>query len=324
MKYNLSSAKNTKFSVLCILLLIPIFLVGIDEDAGTTGFTFLKVIYSARAAAMGNAYTGLSNDASAVFFNPSGLVQLTKNEAQITYMSYLDGVNCGSAVYGYKYDEKTSFGFFAKGLNASEDRTIVDEYGQYAGTDGTFGVSDFVVGISAARTLLPILDLGVNVKFLQESLDDQSATAAAFDVGIMHQTTNKNLKVGIALRNIGKQLSYFTENEYEEKMPITATLGFNLHPNEKLYATLDIYKPLNYDYLGRIGAEYKIHEMLFLRAGYKTNASDWKTGGDDEALAGMSFGFGLNLQQYKLKMDYAISSYGDLGFVNQITMGYLF
>lgn len=324
MKFNLSSTKNTKFTVLCIFLLIPIFLVGIDEDAGTTGFTFLKVIYSARAAAMGNAYTGLSNDASAVFFNPSGLVQLQQNEAQVTYMSYLDGVNCGSAVYGYKYDEKTSFGIFAKGLNASEDRTIVDEYGQYAGTDGTFGVSDFVVGISAARTLLPILDLGVNVKFLQESLDDQSATAAAFDVGIMHQTTNENLKVGIALRNIGKQLSYFTENEYEEEMPITATLGFNLHPNDKLYATLDIYKPLNYDYLGRIGAEYKIHEMLLIRAGYKTNASDWKTGGDDEALAGISFGFGINLKQYKLKMDYAISSYGDLGYVNQITMGYIF
>lgn len=324
MKSNFATLIKDKVVLICILLIIPIFLCGLDGAAGTTGFTFLKVNYSARAAAMGNAYTGLANDASAVFFNPAGLVQISGKEAQLTYMNYLDGVNCAAAVYAQNYNGLTSLGIFSKGLNATEDRTIVDEYGQYAGTDGTFGVSDFVIGISAARTLLPILDLGINVKFLQESLDDQSATAIAFDVGIMHQTTNKNLKVGIALRNVGKQLSYFTDNEYEEKMPITATLGFNLHPNDKLYATLDIYKPLNYDYLGRLGAEYKIYEMLFLRAGYKTNASDWKTGGNQEALAGMSFGFGVNLQQYKLKMDYAISSYGDLGYVNQITMGYLF
>ncbi len=313
-----------KFKLICLIILIPIFLVGIDEEAGTTGFTFLKVTYSARAAAMGNAFTGLANDASAVFFNPAGLVQLSGKQAEITYMNYLEGVDCGSAVYAFPYNEKTSFAVFSKGLTASEDRTIVDVYGQYAGTDGTFGVSDFVFGLSAARTLLPIIDVGINVKFLMESLDGQSATAAAFDLGIMHQTTNENLKVGIALRNIGKQLSYFTANEYEEKMPMTATLGFNLHPTEKLYATLDIYKPLNYDYLGRLGVEYKIHDMLLLRAGYKTNASDWKTGGDDETFAGISLGFGLLLKQYKIKMDYAVSSYGDLGYVNQITMGYMF
>jgi len=32
----------------------------------------------------------------------------------------------------------------------------------------------------------------------------------------------------------------------------------------------------------------------------------------------------LDLSQYKIKMDYAIASYGDLGYVNQITMGYMF
>lgn len=324
MNYNFISETGRKLSFICLLLLIPIFLIGISNEAGTTGFTFLKVIFSARAAALGNAYTGLSNDASAVFFNPAGLVQINNPEAEVTYMNYLDGVNCASAVYAVPYNNKTSFGIFAKGLSASEDRTLIDAYGQYAGTDGTFGVSDFVAGISAARTILPILDLGVNVKFIQESLDDQSATAVAFDAGLMHQTTNKNLKIGISLRNIGKQLSYYTDNEYEEKMPLTAALGFNLHPNEKLYAVLDIYKPLNYDYLGRVGLEYKIHEILLFRAGYKTNASDWKTGGDDEVFAGMSFGFGINLNQYKIKMDYAVASYGDLGFVNLITMGYSF
>jgi long-subunit fatty acid transport protein len=93
---------------LILIILLPVILIAQNENAGTSGFTFLKVNYSARAAAMGNAYTGLSNDADAVFFNPAGLVQIDSPQASITYMSYLDGINCGSAAYVYPIDDKTS------------------------------------------------------------------------------------------------------------------------------------------------------------------------------------------------------------------------
>ena len=307
-----------------MIILLPVLLIAENENAGTSGFTFLKVNYSARAAAMGNAYTGLSNDADAVFFNPAGLVQIDSPQASVTYMSYLDGINCGSAVYAYPVNDKTSLAVFAKGLSATEDRTIADEMGQYVGTDGTFGMSDFIFGISAARFIIDMLDVGINVKFIQESLDDNSASAVVFDAGIMHQSTNENLKVGIAIRNIGKQLTYYTDDEYEEIMPTTLTVGFNYHPKEKLYAIVDIYKPLDNDIFGRFGLEYQVHPILTLRAGYKTNASDWATGGDNEIFSGISFGTGFDLNKYGLKMDYAIVSYGDLGFVNQISVKYLF
>ncbi|MBT3754821.1 MAG: PorV/PorQ family protein [Candidatus Cloacimonetes bacterium] len=313
-----------KYLILITILLFSVLLIAENENAGTSGFTFLKVNYSARASAMGNAYTGLSNDADAVFFNPAGLVQVNSPQASLTYMSYLDGINCGSAVYVYPTNEKTSLAVFAKGLSATEDRTIADEMGQYEETSGTFGMSDFIFGISAARYLLDILDVGINVKFIQESLDDKSASAVVFDAGIMHQSTNEHIKVGIAIRNIGKQLTYYTNNEYEEVMPTTLTVGFNYHPKEKFYTTVDIYKPLDNEIFGKIGIEYKIHPMLALRTGYKTNASDWATGGENDFLSGMSFGTGFDLNKYNLIMDYAIVSYGDLGFVNQISVKYLF
>ena len=126
------------------------------------------------------------------------------------------------------------------------------------------------------------------------------------------------------MRNIGKQLSYYTDSEYEEEMPTTFTVGLSFHPNHKLYTTVDIYKPLDNDIFGRIGVEYKLHPVLALRAGYKTNASDWATGGDYDIFSGISFGTGFNLNKYNLNIDYAIVSYGDLGFVNQISIKYLF
>jgi hypothetical protein len=313
-----------RFKILFTILLLPLLLTAENENTGTTGFAFLKVSYSARASAMGGAFSGLADDASAVFFNPAGLNQLKGKKAEVTYMNYLEGVNCGSAVYAYPYNEETSLAVFVQGLSASEDKTLVDAYGQYAGKEGTFGVSDFLIGISFARKLHSILDAGINIKYLLESLDGRNASVAAFDIGLMHQTTNENLKVGIVLRNIGKQLSYYTETEWEEELPMTATLGFNLNPIEQLHANLDIYKPLNSDFSGKLGLEYTYQQIIAFRCGYKSNASDWKAGGDNELFAGLSLGFGLKLYQYNLKMDYALVSYGDLGYVNQITIGYSF
>ena len=62
--------------------------------------------------------------------------------------------------------------------------------------------------------------------------------------------------------------------------------------------------------------------MLALRGGYKSNAKDWRAGGDNETFAGISFGFGIFWQKYTV--DYAIISYGDLGYVNQVSLKYSF
>ena len=310
--------------IIITMMFITVLLIAENDNAGTSGFTFLKVNYSARAAAMGNAYTGLSNDADAVFFNPAGLVQVDSPQASLTYMSYLIGINCGSAAYVYPKNNKTIFAVFAKGLSATEERTISNELGEYEGIDGTFGMSDFIFGISAARYIIDMLDVGINIKFIQESLDEASASAVVLDVGIMHQSTNENVKVGVALRNFGKQLTYYTDSEYKEVMPTTLTIGFSYHPKENFFATVDMYKPFDNDIFGRLGLEYKVHSILALRAGYKTNASDWATGGDNDFLSGISFGTGFDLSKYNLIMDYAIVSYGDLGFVNQISVKYLF
>jgi hypothetical protein len=312
-----------RFKILCLILIALIScLNGLDENAGTSGFSFLKVNYSARPAAMGNAFTGLANDASAVFFNPSGLVQINKPELQATYMNYMDGINCGSVVYVHPLSSRFVIAGFAQFLTAKETRTLADASGNYIGTAGEFGVSDFLAGISISRYILDILDIGINVKYIQESLDDNVASALAFDISFIHQTTNKDLKVGFSFKNLGTQLTYYTESKYEEKLPSVMTVGFNYHPQERLYLLLDINKPLDLDFAGRVGAEYMLYENLFLRGGYRSEASNWKAGGDLDLFAGMSLGLGFTFRSYKI--DYAINSYGDLGFMNQITLGYSF
>src|SRR4030042_3910971 len=55
------------YSILCAILLSQLV------DPGATGYTFLKLGVGVRPVAMGNAFTALSDDGNAVFWNPSGL-----------------------------------------------------------------------------------------------------------------------------------------------------------------------------------------------------------------------------------------------------------
>ena len=308
--------------LLCGTIAIPQNLSA-NEDIGTTGFNFLRVIYSARAAALGNAYTAMSNDSDGVFFNPAGLPNARTKELATTYMNYFEGFQGGSVVFISPSQERLAFGIFAQYLgNQSITRTLVDEQGDYLGTAGTFGAYDIVVGFAGGYYIHEHLNLGASVRYINESLDDYSASAAVIDLGLLHQTMNENLIVGVTLRNIGKQITYFTASKYEEKMPTQVTVGFNYLFHEKLVGNLDILKPLDNDFFGRVGLEYSVHPILSLRAGFDSRTGDWKMGGDYDFFSGLSGGFGINYNNHEL--NYGLSSYGDLGLVNQVSLKYLF
>lgn len=315
-----------KKSIIVLLLCMSLPLLAINEDAGTTGFSFLKLHFAARQAAMGYAFAGLADDANTAFFNPAGLRQIRTHMASATYMNYFDDTQCGSAVVTHPYDEKTTLAFSVKGLYAKEDRTVVDANGQYdpAASSGTFGVSDVVIALSAGRWMSEILDVGASVKFISESLDEHTATAVAADISLLHQSTNEHIKVGLALQNLGTQLTHYTETEYDESLPLTFVGGLSYRFDEKLVGMVDAYRPFDQDFSFRLGAEFLLYPSFALRAGYKTNADDWKSGGDSELLSGISVGAGFDIPRSQMKLDYAAASYGDLGLVNQITLTYQF
>lgn len=309
-----------KYFLLIFILAYLSCINAIEETAGTAGFTFLKMQQSARAAALGSAYTALSNDGGAVFYNPAGLVQLNSREVSASYLNYIDGVNCGSVIYGHPLSSKTALGIFFQFLTTREDRTLADPAGNYLGTEGTFGISNLLAAISFSRYLNEMLNVGFNLKYIRESLDTNSASALAFDLAILHQTTNDKLKVGLALKNIGRQISYHSDGKFEERLPATAALGFKYQLSEKIIVLLDIIKPFDFGYNGHFGLEYRLLDNFLLRAGYDTNAGDWRSGGDTDFLSGLTAGLGFSWKTYSL--DYALVSYGDLGLANYITLKY--
>lgn len=311
-----------KLLIFIIALSLTAGIFAASLDAGTTGFAFSRLLFSPRASAMGSAYAGIADDAEAVFYNPAGLFQVDKSEINAVYMQYLQDINCGSLVFVKPLNENATYSVYTRFLSTTETRTLSDDQGNYLGTDGTFGYSNIEAGASYSYHISQTVNLGGTFKFLNESIDGNSAAMGAVDLGIYHITQNENLHVGIVLRNLGFQLSSFTDSEYEENLPVLADLGFGFKPLKTLTLSADLYKPFKGDLYTRIGAEYIIHPNFYLRAGYKNDGSDWKTGGDNEGLSGLTAGFGINWLRYEL--NYAVLSYGDLGMVNQIGIKYKF
>jgi len=294
----------------------------IHEDAGTTGFTFSRLLFSPRASAMGSAYAGVSSDAEAVFFNPAGLYQINNTQVNAVYMNYLDGINCGALVYAKPLTDHSTYALYSRFLSTTETRTLSDAMGNYLGTDGTFGYSNIEAGGSYSYHVSNSLNLGGTGKLLYESIDGNSASAFALDLALYHITENEKLHIGIAMRNLGFQISSFTAEKYQENLPATVDLGFGFQIIPALLLAADFYKPFNNDYYTRFGLEIIPQENLRIRAGYKSDASDLKTGGSGEALAGLTGGFGVVWDCYEI--NYAFMAYGDLGFVNQLGINYKF
>ncbi len=309
--------------ILSIFLICGISLFAVNDDAGTTGFNTFKLAYSARGMAMANAMTAIINNPDGINYNPAAILNLHKSTVSSTWNSYLVETQAGSIQGVWNINEFTAYGATVNYLDwGSMEKTEITSNNEYLETGETFGARDFIVGLSWAQYINSSIDFGGTLKFVHNTIDTYNASAIALDAGIIHHPLNEKIKVGLVLRNLGLQLSYYTDENYKEELPLTFAAGLSYQISKVVLAAFDLSKPTGQNMTGKLGFEYAIHPLLDLRAGYTTNAADWQTGGSWDWSSGMSFGFGTRWK--KCGLDYGISSYGDLGFVNQVTLKYHF
>lgn len=311
-----------KVVLLCSLMLMIYAVSAVNQDAGTSGFAFLKVPVNARAISLGESYTAQKGMVECMYYNPSGLVYCSSKMFQVSYLSYLDGYQGGSASAVFPISNKQlTVGVGASYLSVGDiERTLMDDQGNYAGTNGSFHDTHLKLNFSAAKPLSEMIQIGVGGSYIQEAIDGKTASAIAGSIGLFHQPANKKVQVGVSIRNFGKQLSYFTDKKYEETLPLTYSAGLKYSVLDKLEMSGELSKSKGQDIRLSCGAEYSPLSVLAFRLGYKSNGEDWKMGGDSEALAGLSAGVGIEWNQYKV--DYAYSSMGDVGSCSYITLGY--
>lgn len=281
-------------------------------------FDFLRLDGSARAGALGGSFVSNNDDADVIFYNPAGLNLLEGNPASFSFVKHLMDINLASLAYSTGFEGVGRFGAAIKYIN----------YGNFEGADefgtktGQFGAGEFAFVLGYANQLDDNFYYGANVKFIYSGIETRSSTAMALDLGLHFAVPDNNWNFGLAVLNLGGQLSKYYNTT--EDLPIDVVVGLSKRlENLPLRLSVDFHK-LNQkrdDFAQRfkaftVGAEFTLSKVMKLRLGYDNERrSEFKIG-TTAGIAGFNAGLGIKVSDYQF--DYAYSSLGSVGGLHRV------
>ncbi len=197
------------------LLMFPALKVnaGNEDRSGQAGAAELLINPWARGAGWGNVGIANARGVEAMFLNVAGIAFTNKTQVAFMNTQWLKG--SGTTVNSFGLTQRvgstsvlgvsvTSMGF------GDIQVTTTENPGDDPNTGiGTFSPSFINVTVSYAKSFSDAIHGGFSVKLINESISDLNATGAAFDAGIQYVTGDyKNIRFGIALKNIGTPMSF--------------------------------------------------------------------------------------------------------------------
>ena len=196
----------------CILIISLFFVlfaqdqpIEFESKVGTTIANFLKIGVGPRAVAMGSAFSAVANDASAVYWNPAGIIYVDRSDLFTGYMDWIMDLELHQVSFVRNHNNIGSFGISINTLKMDdiEVTTLSDPEG-----DGTYaGASDLVVGLTYARKLSAYFSLGVTLKTLYSQIANESAIGQAIDIGTLFTPGWKDLRIGMSLAHFGTKMN---------------------------------------------------------------------------------------------------------------------
>jgi hypothetical protein len=307
---------------------------------GMTGWQFLKIMTDARTAALGGLTTAMSHgDAASVFSNPASTADVKNWGISMTQMSYVADISYNSASVVKNMGKWGNIGLNLIYLDYGEmERTSVTSEVNADGfatgvinidyNAGTFSGGDLAIGLSYARQITDKLQVGANLRYITETLDDQNSISTgnvALDIGTVYYTGIKSLRLAMVGRNFGPD-ARFTEFEeqvqippMDVRMPMVFALGaaFDVFEGGSsphfLTVAGEFVHPNDGPERLNVGAEYTFNNLLTLRGGYRYNY--------DELGFAVGGGINYNTGSFGIKVNYALTNAGRLDYLHMFTIG---
>ena len=284
-----------------------------------TAYDFLRVPMNARAAALGNTFITMMDDPASIFHNPAAISTLQKPSASLGFVKYLLDVNAGYVSYGQELAGAGHIGAGVMYMNYGE----FDRVDKFAVQTGTFSASDLAVSVGYSDVYEGI-HFGGAVKFIHSSIESYSSSAYALDLGGMYHLTGQNITFGLAIQNIGGQLSKFDQTA--EDLPFNVVVGVS-HQLKHLPLNIGLnFHKLNQqdDRFGNftVGGEFQLSKSLRARFGYNAEQRRELKIGSSAGFTGMSLGLGLNVSDYLF--DYGFNSLGEIGSIHRFSLSTAF
>ncbi len=250
------------YSAVGVLVMFISFTQLMVSQAGSTAVPFLMISPNSRASGMGEAGTGIADDAASMHWNPAGLAFQKGGEISITHSNWLPQFNLSDLFYDYfniKQELPDYGGTFAASityLNLGEfivttekDPTPVDKFKGF----------EVAATLGYGTQITEDLGIGTNLRFINSSLSpigtaeekgNGIANDFSFDIALLYKPKSmiipfldedigNHFSVGINLTNLGPKVTYIDAAQ-ADPLPTQLRLGFGIIPLKDDYNSFTI------------------------------------------------------------------------------------
>ena len=290
---------------------------------------------------MGGAYVASKEDVSSLYWNPGAFAQAEKSQLAFSNTNWLGGTHFRWFGLMVNLDGTNAFGFSLTHLDYGEEEVTTVQSPD--GTGERWSAQDIAIAASYSRRLTDRFSLGGSVKYIGQTIWNESASTFAFDLGLLFVTGFNNMRLGMSISNFGGDLTLDGRDLLQRVDIDPANAGSNktlvgklktdpwpvplffrvgiamdVFKNDVMNLTLaaDALRPNDNAESVNVGGEIGWRDMIFLRGGYKSLART-----DTEE--GLSLGGGLKYAMEgvgSLEVNYAYSKFGLLGNLNTIAV----
>ncbi len=273
----------------CILLIAFVILcsMAFANDGGRE--SHFSIGSGARAVGLGGGFTGLADDASAVYWNPAALARLQYQTIDFLHASLFEGSIYDVATYVYPHHRLGGFGISVMRLGTDDIVRRVDWVEQ-----GEFNFATTQIMLAYGRHVYGGLYLGGGLKIVNQSLDNNSTTGIGFDVSVYHAVSDQ-LTAGLLFQDIIPPRLRLDDDLETLPFNIIAGLGishvrFFNEVTHKFNIGMEI--PEERDVGLHLGVESTYREWLDVRLGYDRD--------------NVSFGVGIYYKRFRFDYSYRL------------------
>ncbi len=290
--------------LLSIILALNTFLAA--QDGGTEGI-FSDLGFGARAIGIGQAFTALANDPTAMFWNPAGLEYIDQQSATIFHTTLFDGVQYDFLGYVYPTLNLGSFGVGIARIGATG--FVGKDALQNATTN--FSRDEYQAFFSYAKKLPYNITPGITVRWIRNGWNnlqegDLVDVGVGADLGLMYRpgwigsALIQDWSFGLKVHNLfAPQIN---EGDRIDKFPLSTKIGvlkkIRFGQAGSINVMFDLNQSQNRDLKFHFGSEYSFQEMGTIRFGYNG--------------ATLAFGAGAKYDMFEIDYGYGMMEYSDI------------
>ena len=302
---------------------------------GQSSMTFLQIGVSPKAAALGDAYTAVSQGVESVFFNPAGLTEMNSQfQAFVSSTQWFADIKYLAGAIGYNSGD---YGAFALSFIVVDYGTIkgtslvpaASTGANYTLTGDVKNVGAYSFGLTYVKAVSTKFAIGGTVKYVGQQLgqltdangntSDNNANKLAFDMGVKYFPGIESLRLGMSIRNFSTFVQY---QNFESPLPLAFSVGLGMNlmdlinkdmaKEHQLVLSSEFVHPNDYTDRVNTGLEYTFMNLVSLRAGYETNHDilSWSGG----------IGLGTSLAGTRIDVDYSYSHTNYFDGVNRFAL----